>query len=334
MSQVEIFMVLGAGAVMFAGGLSRGFNHLGLAEHSTELVDDRRLDLARRNTLHGSGACPRRAWQDQHGVGSSPGYRHPIAHPTSPAVGPPQARVRHTPVPGCGRPTGFPGSAGRTASARCRTAPATDLLARASRSSSAPLGARGCFRSSNDTRSRTEPPTTMSATLNRTRLHPLSLLSMAGMSSARSRRLPVSSGRDQIAQICLGRSGRFCPRRRRLFHGGRLGRSAGSRLLDLTTTLPSPPVPRIDSALIHHSYQSRRMTGLGTRGRFASLLCSDLLRSPTDSIITFDSVTAHAFSRTFFASAAAFARYTSNLTSGSPVGCVVDTQPAWTIISF
>jgi len=59
------------------------------------------------------------------------------------------------------------------------------------------------------TRSRTTPPTTRPETLRRTRSHPRSLLSIARLKRARSRRLPDSSSQTRMAQTCLGRRGRL-----------------------------------------------------------------------------------------------------------------------------
>ena len=68
-------------------------------------------------------------------------------------------------------------------------------------------------------RSCTRPPRHTSLTRSRTRSHPLNLLSMARLNSARSRLRRSSWSRTRIVQTSLGLSGRFWPVSRPLFHG-------------------------------------------------------------------------------------------------------------------
>jgi hypothetical protein len=70
-------------------------------------------------------------------------------------------------------------------------------------------------------RSRTLPPANTSSILSRTRSQPLSLLSIARLNIARSRRRPSICSRTRIVQTSFGFSGRFWPIRRPLFQGTR-----------------------------------------------------------------------------------------------------------------
>src|SRR5215469_8853058 len=70
-------------------------------------------------------------------------------------------------------------------------------------------------------RSRTPPPANTSSILSRTRSQPLSLLSIARLNIARSRRRPSICSRTRIVQTSFGFSGRFWPIRRPLFQGAR-----------------------------------------------------------------------------------------------------------------
>ena len=105
-----------------------------------------------------------------------------------------------------------------------------------------------------ETRSRTEPPTTRSPTLRRTRSQPRSLLSIARLRSARSRRLSASSSLARMAQTCRGRSYRFCPINRPLFHGGRERLVAGSWILGMVSSPSSPPTPGISTVPTRDDY--------------------------------------------------------------------------------
>src|SRR5215813_12023329 len=70
-------------------------------------------------------------------------------------------------------------------------------------------------------RSLTLPPANTSSILSRTRSQPLSLLSIARLNIARSRRRPSICSRTRIVQTYFGLSGRFWPIKRPLFQGER-----------------------------------------------------------------------------------------------------------------
>ena len=59
------------------------------------------------------------------------------------------------------------------------------------------------------TRSRIEPLVEISSMRSRTKSQPRSLLSIATLNRARSRKYPASSSRARIAQTCFGNKGRF-----------------------------------------------------------------------------------------------------------------------------
>lgn len=99
-----------------------------------------------------------------------------------------------------------------------------------------------------ETRSRTRSPLTRSVTHSFTKSHPRSLLSMAMLNSARSRREFASSSRARIAQTCLGSSGRFWPMIRPLFQALRFRVTAGNRTLGMICPPIHPPHPIISTA--------------------------------------------------------------------------------------
>lgn len=123
-----------------------------------------------------------------------------------------------------------------------------------------------------DTQSRTLPPVAKSTTLSPTRSHPRSLLSIARLNNAKSRRVSASSSRARTAQTCRGRSGRFRPISRPLFHGGCGGRVAGSWILDMKKSPSSPPTSGIDTVPTHEFYPKRTMSASShlLQGRFAA----------------------------------------------------------------
>jgi len=71
------------------------------------------------------------------------------------------------------------------------------------------------------------PPASTSSILSRTRSQPLSLLSMARLNIARSRRRPSSWRRTRMVQTSFGFSGRFWPISRPLFQGARWREGVG-----------------------------------------------------------------------------------------------------------
>lgn len=128
-------------------------------------------------------------------------------------------------------------------------------------------------------RSRTEPPATRSITLRRTRSQPRSLLSIARLNNARSRKLSPSLSRARMAQTCLGRRGRFWPIGRPLFHGGRGGLVAGSWILDMVRFPSSPPSPgtgTLPPAGVYPAITNDCFAIAGSvRRRCAAVVCSE-----------------------------------------------------------
>jgi hypothetical protein len=100
-------------------------------------------------------------------------------------------------------------------------------------------------------RSRTMPPPTTSSIVNRTRSQLLSLLSMARLNIARSRRRPSSCRRTRMVQTSFGFSGRFWPISRpcsRVRAGkGRWGfrSSSSSPMPAPSTSAPDRPRPAV-----------------------------------------------------------------------------------------
>ncbi len=116
-----------------------------------------------------------------------------------------------------------------------------------------------------DARSRTLSSLRRSTTLRVTKSQPRSLLSIARLKRARSRRLPASSRRARMAQTCLGSNGRFYPTRRPLFQALRFWVTAGSWTLGMICPPSVPPSQNISTALTQYlslkSYGSLTLDG-------------------------------------------------------------------------
>lgn len=80
-----------------------------------------------------------------------------------------------------------------------------------------------------------------------TKSHSRNLLSIATLKSARSRKLFAISRRVRIAQTCLGRRGRFYPKRRPLFQGRCFGVISGSCTLGIFCPPYRPPNPNVST---------------------------------------------------------------------------------------